>query len=385
MWEVTLEKGLLVKEGKDIKSPALKEKLAYGALVEELAKEGERLNYKLKKGAGPDEGWVSIKTGDKTFMVEKEEEIPADHGGPGGADAPPVEVDTELKAKIEADAKLKQEEDALLLYVPKYKVFGYPIPDVKFRVFCFHNAGSAESQYSGPGTPFVTWAKEKKNVEILAIDLPGRDKLIKAKKFTSAVAVVPDLMATLYHKLTDGVPYAVWGHSMGTWVCYEFLQLARKIGAPMPVAAFLNAFPAPHLQWADRPWPRSRKMDDKDLRQNLMNWDSGHFTGAGKPVFDSPGWEQIWAPLMRADFQIYDEYRFTHAGSPPFTFPIHCWHMEGEHFNKPDMIKKWEEWTTGAVDHTTMKGMGHLTCFYKPDLKKIYFQKVVDNLKKYHP
>mmetsp|Transcript_28196 Transcript_28196/g.58615 ORF Transcript_28196/g.58615 Transcript_28196/m.58615 type:complete len:384 (+) Transcript_28196:63-1214(+) len=383
MWEVTLEKGLLVKEGKDIKSAALKDKLAFGALVEEQAKEGERMNYKLLKGAGPDEGWVSISAGGKTFMVEKEEEIPADHGGPGGAGT--VEIDADLKAKIEADAKLKQEEDALLLYVPKYKVFGYPIPDVKFRIVCFHNAGSAESQYSGPGTPFVTWAKEKKNVEILAIDLPGRDKLIKAKKFTSAVAVVPDLMATLYHKLTDGVPYAVWGHSMGTWVCFEFLQLARKIGAPMPIAAFLNAFPAPHLPWADRPWPRSKKQSDAELKETLTNWDKDHFTGAGKVVFDQPGWDATWAPLMKADFQLYDEYKFTHKDSPKFDFPIHAWHMKKEHFNKKEMIEMWKDWTTAKFDTCEMEDMGHLTCFYKPDLKKKYFAKIVACLKELSP
>jgi len=38
--------------------------------------------------------------------------------------------------------------------------------------------------------------------------------------------------------------------------------------------------------------------------------------------------------------------------------------------------------TTGKFDHDTMEA-GHLTCFYKPDLKKAMMQKVVDNLKEY--
>lgn len=41
-------------------------------------------------------------------------------------------------------------------------------------------------------------------------------------------------------------------------------------------------------------------------------------------------------PLMRADFCLFDEYKFKHAGAPKFDFPIHSWHFELEHYNTAD-------------------------------------------------
>mmetsp|Transcript_49083 Transcript_49083/g.142226 ORF Transcript_49083/g.142226 Transcript_49083/m.142226 type:complete len:209 (+) Transcript_49083:2-628(+) len=205
----------------------------------------------------------------------------------------------------------------------------------------------------------------------------------KATKHTSIETLAPELLAVVLDKIADGVPYLVWAHSAGTWVAFEFLMLARKIGLPMPRAAFLNAFPAPHMPVAQRPWHRSRSLSDDGMKGELLHWDESHFTGPGKAVFDMPGWSDIWLPLMRADFQLYDEYKFKHAGAPKFDFPIHAWHMAGEYFNKQEMIQMWSDWTSGAFDHRVMEEMGHLTCFYNPAYKKIFFANLVESMKTY--
>merc|ERR1712039_157719 len=95
---------------------------------------------------------------------------------------------------------------------------------------------------------------------------------------TNTQQLAMDLMGVCYPLLTDGVPYLVYGHSVGTWVGFEFLSLARKIGLPMPKAGFFMAFPAPHLPFEKRPWPRSKKMNTEQIQGVLRNWDSGHFT-----------------------------------------------------------------------------------------------------------
>merc|ERR1711920_764979 len=125
--------------------------------------------------------------------------------------------------------------------------------------------------------PMVVWAKDNKQVEICAFDYPGRDKLLKAKKHESIDTLAPELLAVFYEKMNDGVPYIIWGHSVGTWVSFEFLMLARKIGLPMPKAAFLNAFPAPHMPVAMRPWRMSRLLSSGDLKEEVKLWDTEHF------------------------------------------------------------------------------------------------------------
>jgi len=383
LWEVVggADKGgILIREGQDLKSPATAERLSTGAIVEQIELIGERLHFVLVPGTGtgPTEGWASIKASGKDLLVPKEEEV-GDIGGPGETGGA-VEVDEAAKAKVEA--KAKENAESFAKFVPKYKVFKFPLATPKYRVICFHNAGSAESNYSAKKTPFTDWVAEAGCVEFLSMQYPGRENMRKEPLHTSFDTLCPLLLSIVYDKIADGVPYFVWGHSVGTWVSFEFLMLARKVGLPMPKAAFLNGFPAPHLPIEKRPWHRSRKLNKEEMKEEVTNWDKAHFTGPGNIVFRDPDWDTMWEPIMRSDFQLFDEYRFKHNSAPKFDFPLHCWHMQDEHYNTPDMIQLWGDWTTAPFDFQTLP-MGHLTCFYKPEHKTEFFQKVTDCIKGY--
>merc|ERR1712151_836904 len=78
-----------------------------------------------------------------------------------------VESDERLRRRIEAQA-LDRSCD-FERYCLRYRILGYPLPTCKLRVFCFHGAGSTESNYTAPDTPFLMWAKAAKDVEICAL------------------------------------------------------------------------------------------------------------------------------------------------------------------------------------------------------------------------
>ncbi|CAK9055578.1 E3 ubiquitin-protein ligase HERC2 [Durusdinium trenchii] len=59
----------MVREGESTSSTQKTDRLSTGALVEELELKGDRLHYKLKKGTGPEEGWVSVKLTGKDLLV----------------------------------------------------------------------------------------------------------------------------------------------------------------------------------------------------------------------------------------------------------------------------------------------------------------------------
>lgn len=264
------------------------------------------------------------------------------------------------------------------------KRLGLPLApgQCKFRVICIHNAGSTESVWTGPGTPLVNWVKETKQVELIAPSFPGRDKMRKEPKIERAGALAEVLLGMLYEKLSDGIPFAFVAHSVGTWVTFEILMLMRKIGLPMPVGVVLNAFPSPDLPEENRPWHANRGMDETAFREEVNNWDRDHFGGRGKAVFKEPDWSDIYHSLMRADFRLFDEYKFMHAGAQRFSFPIHTWFCEQEHFNTLEMVRAWERWTTGLFTFETLP-MGHLTALYDPDFKKTYLQKVTDVMRQF--
>mmetsp|Transcript_47222 Transcript_47222/g.148299 ORF Transcript_47222/g.148299 Transcript_47222/m.148299 type:complete len:392 (+) Transcript_47222:111-1286(+) len=373
--------GILVRDGQALSSAAEKERLATGAVIEELELSGERLHYSLLRGSGPNEGWVSLKVNGRD-LVRPAAEAEEDMGGPG--EPGPVEVDDDLRWQFEEAAAARQKEGALPRYLMKYKPMGYPLAKPKLRVVCFHCELSCEVIFTGAvGNPFVAWSNETKAVEVCAFDYPGRNRLLQAAKHSSIETLVPELMSVFFEKLEDGIPYIVWGHSVGAWVAFEFLLLARKIGLPMPKASFLMAFPAPHLRVGQRPWRRSRRLNEEQLKEEVLNWDKSHFLGPGQVVFDGPSWKEVWEPLARAEFQLFDEYKFRHSGAPKFEFPIHSWHFDGEHYVKPEMVELWKDWTSNTFGFEVLGGMGHLTCFYRPELKRQYFQKVTELIKGY--
>jgi len=64
--------GILVREEKEISSPALLERLSTGSVVRVQASVGCRVFYELVKGTGPQCGWVSTQAGSTTLMMPAE-------------------------------------------------------------------------------------------------------------------------------------------------------------------------------------------------------------------------------------------------------------------------------------------------------------------------
>ena len=61
VWKVTggTDSGIIVREAKALTSPALATRLSCGALVQKLALEEQRLQFKRLTGSGPDTGFMS--------------------------------------------------------------------------------------------------------------------------------------------------------------------------------------------------------------------------------------------------------------------------------------------------------------------------------------
>lgn len=68
--------GIIVREGEATTSKQLEPRLATGALVEELALQGDRLSYKLLAGQGPQTGWVAIRLKEGKELMVKTDEKP---------------------------------------------------------------------------------------------------------------------------------------------------------------------------------------------------------------------------------------------------------------------------------------------------------------------
>jgi len=65
--------GILVRTDEETTSPLADARLATHSVVEELSLKGDRLNYRLLRGQGPEMGWVAVRlSGGKELMVKTE-------------------------------------------------------------------------------------------------------------------------------------------------------------------------------------------------------------------------------------------------------------------------------------------------------------------------
>ena len=148
----------------------------------------------------------------------------------------------------------------------------------------------------------------------------------------------------------DGVPYCVIGHSVGTWIAYEMIALAREQGLPMPLKVFFSCFPAPDLPASERPWKQQRGLADEAFKAECRSWD------VSEALFADAGLWAQYVALLRADFTLFDEYDFRRAGEARFTFPVLAFHAEADRKVSAALVARWACFTSGSFSTKAIHG-----------------------------
>jgi len=95
LWEVVggADKGgIVVREARETASLALPERLATGAIIEEVLIAGERLHYKKVSGSGPERGWVTMRLAHKDLVIPTKSPAPSTQGTQSPGAVPVVEA-----------------------------------------------------------------------------------------------------------------------------------------------------------------------------------------------------------------------------------------------------------------------------------------------------
>src|SRR5690349_1857727 len=88
-----------------------------------------------------------------------------------------------------------------------------PNPRARLRLFCFPYAGGGASTYR-------SWpAYLRDEIEMVAVQLPGREERLREPAFDSASELCLQLASVLAPYLDR--PFALFGHSMGALVAFE--------------------------------------------------------------------------------------------------------------------------------------------------------------------
>ena len=181
-----------------------------------------------------------------------------------------------------------------------------PNPQARLRLFCFHFAGGSASAYR-------TWptllAAHRPDVEVCAIQPPGRDNRLNEKPFTQVAPLVDALVTALRPELDR--PFALFGHSMGAIVAYELAQALNRLGVP-PTHLLVSGRRAPSMP--ERYAPVHPAPTDDALLRAIQQ----RYGNLPELLLQDAELKAIYAPLLRADFTLVETY------TPGTLTPLPC-------------------------------------------------------------
>jgi medium-chain acyl-[acyl-carrier-protein] hydrolase len=208
-------------------------------------------------------------------------------------------------------------------------------PDASVRLFCFPFAGGGTAVYR-------QWRSTKQQIEIVAVELPGRGLRSSEPPVGNLTAIVEEMAETIPF---DG-PFALFGHSMGALISYELARsLARRQITPQHL--FVSSHRAPHL-----PRLRTRyQLSDEDLMRGV-----GSFGGTAPEVMMNADLRRMLLHTLRTDLTALETY--TWVEGQPLNCPITIFGGEDDYDVSQEELEPWRQHTSAEFSLQMMPG-GH--------------------------
>ena len=180
-----------------------------------------------------------------------------------------------------------------------------PKPQARLRLFCFPYAGVGASI-------FHPWSRLlPPDIELCSIQLPGRESRLREAPYRQLLPLVESLSEALQPFLDK--PFAFFGHSLGALICFETARYLRRHHSLEPAHLFVSGRRPPHLS---NPEPPLHTLADLDFIQQVQR----RYNGIPQAILQDRELMQLFLPILRADFQLFESYHYTDA--PPLNCPI---------------------------------------------------------------
>jgi surfactin synthase thioesterase subunit len=199
----------------------------------------------------------------------------------------------------------------------------------RLRLFCFPYAGAGASAYRAWDNSLGA------EVAVCPIQLPGRGTRLSEPPCTRLSRLVDALTDALLPQL--GMPFALFGHSMGALIGFELARELRRRRGIEPVHLFVSAHRAPQL--APRESPIHQLPADAFVaRLRRLN-------GTPPEVLDNAELMELALPILRADFELCETHVFRAAER--LRCPISAFGGLNDSDVSPEDLAAWRSQTDG--------------------------------------
>lgn len=193
------------------------------------------------------------------------------------------------------------------------------------RLFCFPYAG-------GGASAFRLWPQHfAQNVEVLAVQLPGRESRLREKPLNTVGAMVDLLLPEIANKAD--IPFAIFGHSMGTLLAYELTVALEQSGGPAPFHLFVSGRRGPDEadpSTAMHPLHEEAFLDAMQLR----------YGGIPPAARNEPELMALLLPSLRADVHANETYRSD--DSRKVRCPVAVYGGSDDRHPTPSLLEGWQ-------------------------------------------
>lgn len=207
-------------------------------------------------------------------------------------------------------------------------------------MICFPYAGAGASV-------FRTWANQlPTDIEVLAIQSPGRESRLQEPLFTQVQPLIEALTPALVPHL--GGPFMFYGHSVGALLAFAMARSLQQQHRPLPLQLVVSGRLAPHLP---APNSGSYRLPDAALIHELRQYE-----GTPQAVLDNADLMALFLPILRADLEMNNTYTCTPA--PPLPCPITVFGGKDDPLTSAAGLAAWQTHTTHPLNLHQFSG-GH--------------------------
>jgi len=233
-------------------------------------------------------------------------------------------------------------------------------PTARLRLFCFPYAG-------GSALIFRNWINFfGSQVEIYPVQLPGRGQRLHETPFSSMDTLLDALEDAIFRYLDK--PFIFFGHSMGATISFELAHRLSRTQGREVAHLFVSGRRAPQI--LDREPPTF------DLPEPELITELHRLKGNPPEVLQNPEILALILPLLRADFELIQTYRYVPKG--PLKCGITAMGGTDDYDVSREDIQAWQEQTGGAFSMRMFPG-DH---FYLHSMEKMLLEAVAQIIEK---
>ncbi len=221
----------------------------------------------------------------------------------------------------------------------------HPLLQARARLVCFPHAGGSASAYHS-----LSAALSEVGVEAWVIQYPGRQERFREACAERVDLLVDAVTAEFRLLLGDGLPFGLFGHSMGAVLAFE---TARRLegGGHQPAVLVVSGRQAPSLPWPQPGAPSLGDADDTVLVEELRL-----LAGQEAQALDHPALLRLVLPALRADYRMLEDY--TYVPGAGLGCPVVALAGDRDPRVAADAVARWERETRAGFAMRVLPG-GH--------------------------